>query len=821
MLSKNRVNELFLVCVAIIILSVPVLADRTRGGVLFLLIGPGARATGMGEAFVAIADDPTATYWNPAGLGRYPLSSQWIDMRKPPGEKVIAIATVKAGLIDIDYRTYDIWAATDSGLYLLDGKKWVSGEIYNTSEEESMTDIIFHYIDGISYDSTLVYEKIIPAVLLANNMEQMPEGFLPPETKIKIPFAALVEGKVTALYGDKKELWVGTDVGLFVRKKGRWERENDSQGPIGKKVNVIAKDERGYLFAGTDNGLFMRKGARWVRFTSADGLPDNTIYSIFIDSHKDVWAGTGTGPAKLKGDKWKASYTIEPPPDKDWFELVKTYFPVEEPHRLDYIVAEIKARNDALDTERPKPGSRVEIPYFLAFESPVTAIYMDKYRKLWFGSELGLKAFDNNKSWEFYGWSTTTIEEETDIKDWCREQWPDASEELIDELENSLRYYNRLNLHRFEAGSVIGYPKSPVSGKITALESAPDGNILVGTEYGTLIFDRTKSRFRYYVYGGLKDEQLENIIRHGNEYWFNTGNTIKVYSKGKSGISFMHVQWLPTLAPDLYYEFLSGTTYLEGWGTVGGAITYINEGENIWTDEAGNELGTFSSYELAAAGCYGTRLTEELTAGLTFKLIYSALAPGVTVGLEQEEGTATTFAVDGGFQYDLPLRGLTVGASVQNIGPDIHDIDAAQADPLPRNLKLGFAWRILDTDYNRLTIAADINKDLINWGNDPPLKEFREAVKNIGAEYSYANFITLRGGYMVDYDYIPTESSDIIRNEEYDPAHWKGIHYFTVGAGINFKNFAFDFGYIPLQEDEEEGKLVLSNILRYSVSVAF
>jgi hypothetical protein len=30
----------------------------------------GARALGMGGAFVAIADDATATYWNPAGLGR-------------------------------------------------------------------------------------------------------------------------------------------------------------------------------------------------------------------------------------------------------------------------------------------------------------------------------------------------------------------------------------------------------------------------------------------------------------------------------------------------------------------------------------------------------------------------------------------------------------------------------------------------------------------------------------------------------------------------------------------------------------------------------
>ncbi len=37
-------------------------------GLSFLKIGVGGRATGMGEAFSAVADDATATYWNPAGL---------------------------------------------------------------------------------------------------------------------------------------------------------------------------------------------------------------------------------------------------------------------------------------------------------------------------------------------------------------------------------------------------------------------------------------------------------------------------------------------------------------------------------------------------------------------------------------------------------------------------------------------------------------------------------------------------------------------------------------------------------------------------------
>ncbi|MFH1569980.1 MAG: hypothetical protein ABIL09_18450, partial [Gemmatimonadota bacterium] len=39
---------------------------ESRAAVLFLLIEPGARAIAMGESYVAIADDATASYFNPA-----------------------------------------------------------------------------------------------------------------------------------------------------------------------------------------------------------------------------------------------------------------------------------------------------------------------------------------------------------------------------------------------------------------------------------------------------------------------------------------------------------------------------------------------------------------------------------------------------------------------------------------------------------------------------------------------------------------------------------------------------------------------------------
>lgn len=54
----------------LLLVAGPRLADAAPGetGFAFLKLGVGARAMGMGSAYVALADDPTAVYWNPAGL---------------------------------------------------------------------------------------------------------------------------------------------------------------------------------------------------------------------------------------------------------------------------------------------------------------------------------------------------------------------------------------------------------------------------------------------------------------------------------------------------------------------------------------------------------------------------------------------------------------------------------------------------------------------------------------------------------------------------------------------------------------------------------
>ncbi|MGH2574171.1 MAG: UPF0164 family protein, partial [Ignavibacteria bacterium] len=52
---------------------IPVLGGQRAGtsSMQFLKIGVGGRATAMGESFVAVANDISALYWNPAGLVQF------------------------------------------------------------------------------------------------------------------------------------------------------------------------------------------------------------------------------------------------------------------------------------------------------------------------------------------------------------------------------------------------------------------------------------------------------------------------------------------------------------------------------------------------------------------------------------------------------------------------------------------------------------------------------------------------------------------------------------------------------------------------------
>ncbi|HKQ20021.1 MAG TPA: PorV/PorQ family protein [Candidatus Eisenbacteria bacterium] len=92
-------------------------------GFAFLKLGVGARPMGMGSAYVAIADDATATYWNPAGLASLngtqitAMHNEWIqDFR----QEFVAVGTKfgpgAIGFSFVGFYTTELERRTDTGV---------------------------------------------------------------------------------------------------------------------------------------------------------------------------------------------------------------------------------------------------------------------------------------------------------------------------------------------------------------------------------------------------------------------------------------------------------------------------------------------------------------------------------------------------------------------------------------------------------------------------------------------------------------------------------------------------------------------------------
>jgi hypothetical protein len=90
-LMRPAVVSVFLAVSLLTFVAAPRHARAAVGetGFVFQKIGVGARAMGMGSAFVALADDPTSIHWNPAGLASIEktqvtvMHNEWIlDLRQ-------------------------------------------------------------------------------------------------------------------------------------------------------------------------------------------------------------------------------------------------------------------------------------------------------------------------------------------------------------------------------------------------------------------------------------------------------------------------------------------------------------------------------------------------------------------------------------------------------------------------------------------------------------------------------------------------------------------------------------------------------------------
>jgi len=707
-------------------------ADVSRSAVLFLRIAAGARAAGMGEAFVAIADDATATHWNPAGLGVYPLTSAWLEYPLPDGFELKSVALLRNDVPELSYKRYDVWAISDLNLFRLQRSKWVS-----------------YHLD-------------------------------------------LFTDTLTCIASDGKLLWVGSKDGLLsFDTKDVSETYTTEDGLPSNYITAVLPISRRLVWVGTDRGIVKFDGAKWTEFPLGDEAGDRQVVAFANRGEREVWAATRTKLFKFDGQSWQPheNYTVRIGDSLE--KVVRRFVRSENERRILKALQVVKTYNGLTDTV-VAPGDTLKLPFELGLNGQVTALTLDGGHNLWVGTDRGLKRYTETQ-WYTYGYRVYTASEGDEVEKAARKFLRSEDEDKISRLSSIITEYNNLGPDgKLKAGEKIYVYFNATGSKILSVADAGGGKLFVGTQFGTVRWDG-ESWGRYY-HGGLERAETKRIIHRDGELWFATSEKVVIYAHAKREITFMHANWLPELASDLYYEYFAYVQHMEGWGTVGGNITFLSLGENIRTDESGREQGTFPSFEMAFAFSYGSRLSRRLSTGLSAKIIYSKLADQ-GAGLEKGKGSGSSFALDAGILYDTFVKRLTLGAALTNLGPNIAYIDANQSDPLPRNLAVGLAYRIVDTPFNHLTATFEVNKELVGL-DDPISEEIKEAILNMGIEYWYGTYVALRAGYVYD-------DIGAVKNP-------------TFGAGLQYGLFRFDFAYIPTTKTS-----VLGNTIRFSLTGRF
>ncbi len=882
-------------------------ADISSSALLYLRIAPGARAAGMGEAFVAIADDATATHWNPAGLGASPLATNWQNKNVPANlQPITEMATVKARG-GTGHNQFDIWTISAEGLTRFDNHKWFTYEVFTTRTDQTVAGIVKNYF-SIENDDDLA--EAVTKVAEENSSRSY---------KDVTEFATQILNAVPADYTDREALVLGLDSLkiLYLECRINWKRYVDAENIFKDgfkdesltekeidRINFAVEKARtrfipeelkikysslfsgkittisavgSILLIGTDNGFYTFDGRKWKTFTTEDGLPSMNILSIstvgpsaYIGTDKglvkysgktltkvylpeeadngvvsgigatnstNIWAVINGELYHNNGVEWSNSHTYttvlddtfdsiarkisifqtesdikliaerikslnsaavmteeseESKPAGEGFVQGSDTTSVEQTTETDSVTIETAEKIEPQTTHIPteftiEPGKPVVVPYALGIKGKINKIFSIGSGNIWIATDYGLYIYKDGQ-WKASGYKTIKATAGQTLEDIATADSHPLLE--TDAYVNLLADINNLDTSVvLSEGQALKVYRNPLAFEINDVSSKGSG-LYIATKSG--LYELQGTSLSKVDIGGMGNSNILYVKTTGEEIWFASDKKIAIKAGGRSDISLMFAKWLPELADDMYYGFLSGATNIKGWGTFGTSITYINYGTVQRRSEDNQDQGTFDPFDISFTLSYGGSVMDNLKGGVSARFIYSHLAL-VGAGREKGAGTATGVALDFGMLWKLSKR-FDIGAAVTNLGPDISYIDAAQSDPLPRNFALGFKANLLSSEYSHAIFTAEINKSLVGI-NDGFKEELKQLIINGGIEYSYSGIFAARGGYIWD-----------------DEGDVKTV---TLGFGVTpIDNFKFDFAYIPSNTNAP-----LANTLRISMQI--
>ena len=298
--------------------------------------------------------------------------------------------------------------------------------------------------------------------------------------------------------------------------------------------------------------------------------------------------------------------------------------------------------------------------------------------------------------------------------------------------------------------------------------------------------------------------------------------------------------------PDINLSYLSGYTKLNDNEAIGMELRYFSLGNITFTDITGTTIGQYKPNEFTLGTAYSRKLSDNFSLAISGRYIYSNLTGGqLAGGMTTVPGQSIAADIAGYFEKPIMLGkqefDLALGWNISNIGNKISYTETSTRDFIPINLRLGTAIGTNFDDYNKMSIAFDINKllvptppeydiqdqdndgetDEIISGKDPNVsvvsgifqsfgdapggfkEELREINLSIGTEYWYANQFAIRGGYFHEHN---TKG---------------GRKFFTFGSGVKYNVFELDFSYLINASRAINGNNPLANTMRFTLIFDF
>ena len=305
-----------------------------------------------------------------------------------------------------------------------------------------------------------------------------------------------------------------------------------------------------------------------------------------------------------------------------------------------------------------------------------------------------------------------------------------------------------------------------------------------------------------------------------------------VFAEKKAALSATYTPWLRSLnLNDVYLAYLTGYFQLDKLQAIGFGLRFFSLGSIQFTDVNGTPLNVGKPNEFELSLAYSRKLSDYFSAGITGKFIYSNLA----AGNETENGDIIDPAVAGAADVSFTYKkdDLAVALALTNIGSKITYTRQIVKDYLPANIGLGAAYTMELDGFNKLTLAADINKLMVptpclgtdcdtdpvdgiddyrqmspiqgifsSFGDAPGgfKEELKELTYSIGAEYWYDDQFAVRAGYF------------------YEHAQKGNRKYFTVGIGLKYNVFGMNVSYLVPASSQRNP---LDNTFRFSLLFDF